>query len=188
MAQFEARLDALRTRVQDENFLHNRGLGNEVGFYVFDYPASRELEVRDFVARLKQDATVAHACNIVERNLWEVLLKICVSEDILDDLPAFEQDEGSQALLDNLQTIATAEEFVRAMDDWPHEPGNDVLLVTGVGEVFPFVRAHAILENAQHVFSDIPVVMLYPGTYDKTSLTLFGKLNDSNYYRAFDMI
>ena len=39
MAQFEARLDALRTRVQDENFLHNRGLGNEVGFYVFDYPA-----------------------------------------------------------------------------------------------------------------------------------------------------
>ena len=188
MARLEERLDALRARIQDENFLHNRGLGNEVGFYVFDYPAQRELEVRDFVARLKQDAAVARACNIVERNLWEMLLKVCEAEGILAELPAFEQDEGSQALLDNLQTIATAEELVRVMDDWPHEPGRDVLLVTGVGEVFPFVRAHSILENAQHVFSDIPVVMLYPGTYYRVSLTLFGKLNDSNYYRAFDLI
>ena len=117
-----------------------------------------------------------------------MLLKVCEAEGILAELPAFEQDEGSQALLDNLQTIATAEELVRVMDDWPHEPGRDVLLVTGVGEVFPFVRAHSILENAQHVFTDIPVVMLYPGTYDRVSLTLFGKLNDSNYYRAFDLI
>ena len=84
MAHFEARLDALRTRVQDQNFLHNRGLGNEVGFYVFDYPASRELEVRDFIARLKQDADVARTCNIVERNLWEVLLGVCRDKNILD--------------------------------------------------------------------------------------------------------
>ena len=54
--------------------------------------------------------------------------------------------------------------------------------------MFPFVRAHSILENSQHVFADIPMVMLYPGTYDKSSLTLFGKLSDSNYYRAFDLI
>ena len=178
MAQFEARLDALRTRVQDENFLHNRGLGNEVGFYVFDYPASRELEVRDFIARLKQDATVAHACNIVERNLWEVLLRVCRDKNILDKVDDLEARRGSDMLLSRLQT----------MDDWTHVPGRDVLFVTGVGEVFPFVRAHSILENSQHVFADIPMVMLYPGTYDKSSLTLFGKLSDSNYYRAFDLI
>ena len=188
MAQFEARLDALRTRVQDENFLHNRGLGNEVGFYVFDYPASRELEVRDFVARLKQDATVAHACNIVERNLWEVLLGVCRDKNILDKVDDLEARRGSDMLLSRLQTIATPERLVAAMDDWAHVPGRDVLLVTGVGEVFPFVRAHSILENSQHVFADIPMVMLYPGTYDKSSLTLFGKLSDSNYYRAFDLI
>ena len=31
----EERLANLRTRIQDDDFLHNRGLGNEVGFYVF---------------------------------------------------------------------------------------------------------------------------------------------------------
>lgn len=188
MAQFEARLDALRMRVQDENFLHNRGLGNEVGFYVFDYPASRELEVRDFVARLKQDADVARTCNIVERNLWEVLLGVCRDKNILDKVNDLEARRGSDMLLSRLQTIATPERLVAAMDDWTHVPGRDVLIVTGVGEVFPFVRAHSILENSQHVFADIPMVMLYPGTYDKSSLTLFGKLSDSNYYRAFDLI
>ncbi len=188
MAEFEARLDALRMRIQDEDFLHNRGLGNEVGFYVFDYPARRELEVRDFVARLKQDASLANSCRVVERNLWEALLQVCRQQKILDRVADLELRRGSGTLLARLQSIATPERIVAAMDDWPHEPGRDVLLVTGVGEVYPFVRAHAILENAQHVFSDIPMVMLYPGTYDKVSLTLFGKLNDSNYYRAFDAI
>lgn len=186
MPSLEARLDALRERIQDEGFLHNKGLGNEVGFYVFDYPASRELEVRDFVARLASDTSLS--CNIVERNLWEVLLEVCRKKNVLDKISDLEARRGSKVLLTRLQTIATPERIVAEMDDWPHEPGRDVLFVTGIGQVYPFVRAHSILENAQHLFADIPMVLFYPGSYDQVELKLFSKLEDSNYYRAFNVI
>ncbi|MBR4319955.1 MAG: DUF1788 domain-containing protein, partial [Oscillospiraceae bacterium] len=42
--------------------------------------------------------------------------------------------------------------------------------------------------NIQHIFSDIPVVMLYPGAYNGQALSLFDEFNDGNYYRAFNMI
>ena len=182
----EARLDTLRARIQQPDFLHNRGLANEVGFYVFDYPASRELEVRDFTARLKADPGLA--CNVVERNLWGMLLKVCEERGILEKIAALEERRSSDALVERLQSIVTPERIVAAMDDWPHEPGRDVLLVSGVGQVYPFVRAHLVLENAQHVFGDIPFVLLYPGTYNRVDLRLFGRLADSNYYRAFNLI
>lgn len=182
----EARLDTLRARIQQPDFLHNRGLANEVGFYVFDYPASRELEVRDFTARLKADPGLA--CNVVERNLWGMLLRVCEERGILEKIAALEERRGSDALVERLQSIVTPERIVATMDDWPHEPGRDVLLVSGVGQVYPFVRAHSVLENAQHVFADIPFVLLYPGTYNRVDLRLFSRLDDSNYYRAFNLI
>ena len=77
---------------------------------------------------------------------------------------------------------------MRTMDYTPHQPGGDVLLITGVGQVYPFVRAHSILENAQNVFEDIPVVLMYPGRYDGQHLHLFDRINDGNYYRAFNIL
>ena len=66
--------------------------------------------------------------------------------------------------------------------------GRDVLIITGVGKIYPFMRAHIILESIQPVFSDIPVVLFYPGTYDGQQLKLFGTIADGNYYRAFNQL
>ncbi len=44
------------------------------------------------------------------------------------------------------------------------------------------------LENAQPVFTEVPMVMLYPGVYDGQQLHLFGKISDGNYYRAFSLL
>lgn len=181
--------DRLRERVGSEDFLGNRGLANEVGFYVFPYDAARELEVRRRTAELVADAqSGAISAHIIERNLWQVFLQICEDKKILHKIPALEQKRGSDALLARLQKIATPEVFVRTMDYGPHQPGRDVLLITGVGQVYPFVRAHSILENAQSVFEDIPVVLMYPGRYDGQHLHLFNRINDGNYYRAFNIL
>ena len=182
----EERLANLRARIQDDDFLHNRGLGNEVGFYVFQYPAAREFEVRDAVTRLAAEERLS--CKIVVCNLWQVMLGVCEGRRILDRVSALEERRGTQRLLERLQSILSAQTLVAAMDDWPHTPGRDVLLITGVGQAYPIVRAHGILECAQPVFPDIPVVLFYPGTYDSAELTLFGRLHDANYYRAFDTL
>lgn len=181
--------DRLRERVGSEDFLNNRGLANEVGFYVFPYDAAKELEVRQRTAGLVADAQAGTiSANIIERNLWKVFLKICENKKILDKIAALEQKRGSDALLARLQKIATPEVFVHTMDYEPHHPGSDVLLITGVGQVYPFVRAHSILENAQSVFEDIPVVLMYPGRYDGQHLHLFDRIDDGNYYRAFNIL
>lgn len=181
--------DRLRERFSNEDFLNNRGLANEVGFYVYPYDAGRELEVRQQTADLVADSQSGRLpYRLVERNLWQVFLQICESEGILDKMAALEARRGSDALLRRMQKIATPEEFARAMNYAPHNPGRDILLITGVGQVYPFVRAHSVLENAQSLFEDIPVVLLYPGRYDGQQLHLFDRISDGNYYRAFNLL
>ena len=46
MASFADRLNAVLPRLLDADLLSGRGIGNEIGFSVFDYPPERELEVR----------------------------------------------------------------------------------------------------------------------------------------------
>lgn len=185
----EAVFDRIRVRFSEPDFLANKGLGNEVGFFVFPYDAAREDEVRARTARLVEQSDAGKlGCRIVHRDLWDVFTQICEERRILNRIPGLEARRGTAALLDRLQKIATPEAFVQAMDYRPHEPGRDVLLITGVGKVHPIVRAHSILENAQHVFEDIPVVMFYPGRYDGSQLHLFNSISDGNYYRAFNLL
>ena len=47
MSKFDERLDKVLDRVTSNELLSGRGLGNEIGFYIFDYPPERELAVRD---------------------------------------------------------------------------------------------------------------------------------------------
>lgn len=190
---FEKRCAALRARLCDADFLANKGLGNEAGIFTFCYDPTLELEARDFFRRLASDADAGKLgegelrAEIHERNLYDILLNIAESKRILEKLPAQEEKRGQEGLLKQVQRIATPEAFVAAIDWEPHELG-DVLIITGVGEVYPFMRAHNILNNMQSSFRDIPVVVAYPGTFDGGSLSLFGKLKDGNYYRAFDLI
>lgn len=185
----EVAFDRIRARLADPDFLANKGLGGEIGFYVFPYDAAREDDLRARTAALVEESEANKLpCRIVHRDLWDVFIKICESHRILDRIPDLEVRRGTPALLDRLHKIATPEVFVQTMDYKPHEPGHDVLFITGVGKVYPLVRAHSILENAQHVFDDIPVVLLYPGRYDRRQLHLFNSISDGNYYRAFNQL
>ncbi len=70
----------------------------------------------------------------------------------------------------------------------PHEKG-DVLLLSGVGEVYPFMRVHSLLEELQTSYDDIPpIVVMYPGSFDGRALILFNEFTPNEYYRAFNII
>ncbi len=185
----EQDFDRIRARFSDPDFLQNKGLGNEVGFFVYPYDAALELDVRARMAALVQESEAGRlGCRVIYRDLWDVFLSICEERRILGRIPELEQRRGTKALLDRLQKIAAPEAFARGLDYGQREPGRDVLVIGGVGKVYPIVRAHAVLENAQHLYEDIPVVLLYPGTYDGRELHLFGSLADGNYYRAFSLL
>jgi hypothetical protein len=41
--KLKERLNKILPRIESEEFLEGRGLGNEVSFYIFDYPPEEEL-------------------------------------------------------------------------------------------------------------------------------------------------
>ncbi|WP_165775784.1 DUF1788 domain-containing protein [Bifidobacterium scaligerum] len=69
----------------------------------------------------------------------------------------------------------------------------DLVFFTGVGQVYPYIRTHALLNSIQDIVrSSTPVVVFFPGTYKKTASTvsvmrLFNTLDADNYYRAFSL-
>lgn len=190
---FEKRCDTLKRYLNDADFLANKGLGNEAGIFIFCYDPALEFEARAFFDRVAKESKQGRLgagdirANVIERNLYDTLLHIAQTKRILDRLPQQEIKRGQKGLLKQIQRIATPEAYVAAMNWQKHAPG-DVLLLTGVGEVYPFMRTHNILNNMQSTFHDVPVVVAYPGAYDGGSFSLFGKLKDGNYYRAFDLI
>ena len=111
--------------------------------------------VRHFTEQLIVDQSLD--CHLIERNLYKVFLSICDDKRITDRAPQREEKKGKDILLKKLQEFANNKSFVKKMQYEPHEPG-DVLFLTGVGEVFPFMRIHSLLEALQPEFPDIRCV------------------------------
>ena len=185
MSEIMETLSKVSPRLSEENFLKNKGLSNEVGLYVFPYKPEDEITVRAYFENLKSQKNVPY--HLIECDLYKIFLSICEDHKILDRIPDLEVKKGKKYLLEQLQKVATPEAYISKMQYESHQKG-DVLLITGVGKVYPFMRSHLILNNIQHVFEDIPVVMLYPGEYDHQSLKLFGIMLDDYYYRAFNLL
>ena len=185
MSKINERLDSLKLEIQKPEFLEGKGLSNEVNIRIFCYDAADEMIVRHFTEQLIVDQSLD--CHLIERNLYKVFLSICDDKRITDKASQMEEKKGKDFLFKNLQKFANNKSFVEKMQYEPHEPG-DVLLLTGVGEVFPFMRIHSLLEALQPEFPDIPILVMYPGKYDGRFVRLFDKLEANPYYRAFNII
>lgn len=179
------RLENLRQLIQEPDFLEGKGLSNEVNIRIFCYDPKDEMAVRHFTEKLKADRNLN--CRLIEYNLYAVFLSICDDKRITDRVARQEEKKGSQFILDQMSRMANNAAFVEKMQYHPHEPG-DVILITGVGEAFPFIRVHALLEAMQPHFSNVPILVTYPGVFDGRFVKLFDKLPPYPYYRAFNVI
>ena len=181
MSDIKERLDKVRALIQKTEFLEGKGTSNEVNIRIFCYEPENEMVVRHFVNQLETDQSLA--CHLIVYNLYKTFLSICEDMDIIDEIPEMEETEGSAYLLEQLNSAITNGEFAEKIQYKPHAKG-DVLMLTGVGEVFPFVRIHNLLEALQPYFSDIPIVVMYPGEFDGYHMKLFNRLRINDYYRA----
>ena len=185
MSKLNERLDALRKLVQSQDFLNGKGLSNEVNIRIFCYHPKDEMAVRHFTEKLTDG--VGTGCRIIEYNLYQVFLAICEDKRIADKIPDLENKKGHTFVLGHLARIANNLAFIEKMKAESHNVG-DVILITGVGEAFPFIRIHALLDAMQPHFSDVPILVMYPGTFDGRYVRLFDKLTPNPYYRAFNVV
>ena len=183
------RLNKILPRITSNDFLSGSGIGNEIAFYIFDYPPEDELQVRsqlqtilDHIPRAKHDLRVKHI------DLFTFVLEYLKARNLLDKAMQMQREKGDEALKKALAGPLHESKLGKLFADAARPDEHGLVIVSGVGSVWPLLRSHALLNNLQPVMGKTPLVMFYPGKYDGQSLRLFGKLKNNNYYRAFKLV
>jgi len=186
------RFEHLLNVISSERFLKKQGLGNEVPFFICPYPAEEAVAIeamRISLARQLENRGV----RVIDINLYDLCISLLRGRGIWDEVLAAEQDIKKEELKELLQGVLDPEtHLVPEIGARLSVEEFDVLFLSGVGEVYPYIRSHNVLNNLQSTAKERPTVMFFPGTYTHSlgsgaSLDLFGILHDDKYYRAFDI-
>lgn len=191
MNDLEMRLNQLEDKIKLPNFRENKGLGNEVGYYVFDYSAEQELVVReriDYLVKKYENSDL----NLVVFDLYDTIIDLLEKEGFLDLCIEFEKSKGLAEITKAINEMLRMEENNQENELLAHIKNNaqqgSIVFLTGIGKCYPILRSHKILNNMHQCIDSVPVVMFFPGKYDGQSLMLFGETKDDNYYRAFRLV
>lgn len=192
MQNLENRLNQLEDKIKEDSFRKNKGLGNEVGYYVFDYSAEHEIQVRNRISYLKSKYSQNSELNIVVYDLYDIIIDILEKEGFLDICMEFEKTKGFTEITKAVNEMLRMEEDNQSNEIIAHIKNNtksgSIIFLTGIGKCFPILRSHKILNNLHQYIDDVPVVLFFPGKYDGQSLMLFDEIKDDNYYRAFKLV
>jgi len=175
-----------------KRFLLREGIGNELPFYICPFDPKETVEMMDTVDLLKKQL-LKQSVGVLEINLYDLVVEILKKEDLWERLAEFEQESGKDELFEVLQGVLDPEEYlIPEMEQIMGNSTFQILFITGTGEVYPYIRTHAILTNLQRVIKQRPVVLFFPGKYTQSlergaSLNLFGLLPDDKYYRAYNV-
>jgi Domain of unknown function (DUF1788) len=189
MSALDERLNKILPRIISDDFLSGSGIGNEIAFYIFDYPPEDELRVRDHLRTLLDHIPKQkHGLRVKHIDLFEFVLDYLKSRNLLAKAMQMQKEKGDEALKKALAGPLHESKLASFFAEVAQPDKHDLVIVSGVGSVWPLLRSHALLNNLQPVMGKTPLVMFYPGRYDGQSLRLFGKLKNANYYRAFKLV
>jgi hypothetical protein len=187
LERLEEKFEKLYQIFINENFLSMKALGGEIPFYISSYNPNQEIKVFDEVERLINRLKIS-GVSVYEINLFSLIIDMLKDRGILDKIIDKEADLSKDKLYKTLQgAIDTQKYLIPKIEELTTNNPSNIVFLTGIGLVYPFIRSHSILNNLQNSIKDKPTVMFFPGIYDGTSLSLFGKLKDDNYYRAFNL-
>tara|TARA_B110001469_G_C9541961_1_gene269114 strand:- start:130 stop:729 length:600 start_codon:yes stop_codon:yes gene_type:complete len=181
------RLDLVLERIESSTFLDNHGLGNEIGFWVFDYPAQHELIVREQLSHIT-DKLTKRGREFIHLNIFEILVEMLDSRGLLDRTFAREKEKGIEAVRKSLAGPLSQEKVAKYITDKIKPESLEFVVLSGLGSAWPLVRGHELLSALQDVMGSTPLVLFYPGEYNGRDLHMFGKIESRNYYRAFKLV
>ena len=183
----------LLTVISTQRFLRMEGLSNEIPFFIYPFSPTDAIEVNSVRRRLVNNLAL-NGIKVLEIDLFELSIEILIERGVLIRLLEAEPDQDKVDFLALLQGMLDPERHIApAVAGKLLGSDHDVMFLTGVGEVFPYVRSHNVLSNLQSVSKDKPMVTFFPGTYEQSdsmgsSLALFGFLKNDQYYRAKNIL
>nr|WP_255422221.1 DUF1788 domain-containing protein [Tessaracoccus sp. MC1627] len=179
--------------LRGNRFLQMEGLGNEVPFFIYPYPPEAVLAVAGAKKRVK-NRLAAVGVKVFEINLYDLSVELLKGRKVWDRVLAVEPDQDKADFRELLQGMLDPQLHIApAIRDRLAQEEFDIFFLTGIGEVFPYIRSHNVLNNLQSVVKGKPMLMFFPGRYEQSdtlgsSLVLFGRLKDDQYYRAKNIL
>src|SRR5271157_225472 len=179
--------------IGSEKFLRMQGLGNEIPFFICPFDATKaEMMNREVIVPLMNQLS-HQGVRVLRVDLYDLSIEILRKRGIWEQTLKTETGISKSELKDLLQGVLDPERhLIPAISERMRADEFDVMFITGVGEIFPYIRSHTVLNNLQSAAKEKPTIMFFPGDYSQStekgsSLNLFGTLLDDNYYRAFNI-
>lgn len=179
--------ESMTTHVASDDFFKGEGLGNELAFYIYDYDPRYEVEVRKQIPQFIKQVTKKTSKQILHIDMLELIVEVLKSKGLLEKSYELQAKLGNDGFLEAIKGVineATLSDIISEKCVGKF----DLLIVSGIGKSYPISRAHNLLNNLHAKMRNTPLIMLYPGLYNKQSLHLFNEFKDDNYYRAFRLI
>ena len=188
--RFEERLNQILPRLISPDVLSNQGAGGEIGFWIFDYPPEEEMAMRAWLADVIEPGLRKQvpAVRFQTVDLFQLVVDLLDERKLFDKACEMQANTGDAAVLASVRSVLKEDRLAARMTEKLDVTQLDLLIVKGVGAVYPLLRTHTLLSALHPHMRNTPLLMLYPGTYNGQSLSLFNTLSDDNYYRAFRLV
>jgi len=176
------------TQVTTEKFLSMQALGGEEPFFIYSFdPIMQDLVSSETKRLQKRVEQAGHSVLVI--NLYRLVIKMLNERNMLTKILDKEPSLPKSKLLQTLQNMLDVEtRIMQEIQKLVDEKQTSMVFIEGIGEVYPYIRSHTIINNLQKVIVDRPTLMFFPGRFDGHKLVLFDKVHDDNHYRAFNII
>jgi len=132
------RLNKILPRVISDEFLSGSGIGNEIAFYIFDYPPEDELRVRDYLRTLLDHIPKQkHGLRVKHIDLFDFVMDYLKSRKLLDKAIQMQRDKGDEALKKALAGPLHESKLSAVFAEVAKPEQHDLVIVSGVGTVWP---------------------------------------------------
>jgi hypothetical protein len=180
--------------ISNKKFLRMEGLGNEVPFFIQTYDITVQDTVYEEIRNLTKRLRTA-GISVLSIGIYDIAIDYLKEKGKLEKLFQVEPKTDKDKLIHELgnKLLNSEKVIVPRIVELRRQEEPQVVLLSQVGEVFPYIRSHTLLNKLQNSCSDIPLVLFYPGEYitsyqEGFYLSLFGNPNfKGDYYRAFKL-
>ena len=164
-----------------------KNLGGELPLFIQPVPSEKQSDVESQIKRLSIRLQKKGIVS-VSINLYDLCMDILREADVLDAILEQEQEIEREDIISTLDSVLDIKSIIiPRIKDAIVEAHPQFVFISGVGNVYPFVRSHGILNNIDELTGECNLILFFPGEYNNLQLKLFGKISDENYYRGHNL-
>ena len=188
---YNERYSYLLELLNDDKFIQKKYVGAEIPNYICAFPPEEVSSYNDMVENLSKELT-KKGRKVLHLNVYDIMIEMLKSSGDFEDYITEPSLTHEEIMEDFNGVLDNDTEFAPEVASRINNTAPEIVLLNGIGEAYPFVRIHTLLEKLPTLLNRlVPIVVFYPGNYDKitgsSALQLFGKLEHKNYYRAFNI-